>query len=59
MHGAYDDVIPVMAAHATRALLEPSDARYSYHEYPLGHGIHPDGLREIQGWLQARLDEPA
>jgi phospholipase/carboxylesterase len=58
MHGAYDDVIPVAAAHSTRALLEPSDARYSYHEYPVGHGIHPDGLREIRGWLRARLDEP-
>jgi phospholipase/carboxylesterase len=58
MHGAYDDVIPVAAAHSTRALLEPSDASYSYHEYPVGHGIHPGGLREIESWLRARLDEP-
>jgi phospholipase/carboxylesterase len=59
MHGSYDEVIPVAAAHATRAALEPSDARYAYHEYPVGHGIHPDGLGEIAGWVRERLDEPA
>jgi phospholipase/carboxylesterase len=58
MHGTYDDVIPVAAAHMTRDLLGQTGARHEYHEYPIGHGIHPEGLRVIQGWLTARLDEP-
>jgi len=57
MHGSYDDVIPVAAAHMTRDLLQDSGARYSYHEYPIGHGIHPDGVRLIQSWLSERLTE--
>lgn len=58
MHGTYDEVIPVAAAHMTRDLLGQTGARYEYHEYPVGHGIHPDGLGVIQSWLAARLDEP-
>jgi phospholipase/carboxylesterase len=58
MHGTYDDVIPVAAAHMTRDVLQQTDARYEYHEYPIAHGIHPDALGVIQAWLSARLDEP-
>jgi len=58
LHGTYDDVIPVRAAHLTRDALAPVVRQYRYHEYPVGHTIHPDGLREIHGWLAARLDEP-
>lgn len=58
MHGTYDDIIPVAAAHMTRDMLRESGARYEYHEYPIGHGIHPDGLRLIQTWLAERLAEP-
>lgn len=58
LHGSYDDVIPVSAAHVTRDLLQGTSAHYEYHEYPIGHGIHPEGLRQIQHWLAARLDEP-
>lgn len=58
MHGSYDDVIPVRAAHLTRDALQGSSARHEYHEYPIGHGIHPEGLQLIQRWLAARLDEP-
>ncbi|PDW00482.1 alpha/beta hydrolase [Candidatus Chloroploca asiatica] len=57
MHGTYDDVIPVTAAHHTRALLEPLPVRHTYQEYPVGHGIHPDGVRLMQQWLGERLAE--
>lgn len=57
MHGTYDDVIPVAAAHMTRDLLAGLPVRHSYHEYPVGHGIHPDGLLAIQAWLAERLAE--
>ncbi|NTU83723.1 MAG: phospholipase [Chloroflexales bacterium] len=58
-HGTYDDVIPVAAAHMTRDLMAQLPVRHTYHEHPIGHGIHPDGLRAIQTWLAERLDEAA
>lgn len=57
IHGTYDEVIPVRAAHYTRDLLQGTRARFEYHEYAVGHTIHPDGLRTVQNWLSARLDE--
>ena len=56
LHGTYDEVIPVDAAHQTRALLAPLPLRHTYHEYSIGHGIHPDGLQAMQTWLTERLD---
>ena len=58
MHGTYDEIIPLAAAHRTQEVLKDMPVRHSYHEYPVGHTIHPDGLRQIQSWLTARLDEP-
>ena len=40
-----------------RDALQPHLSRYRYQEYPVGHTIHPDGLRTIPGWLTERLDE--
>ncbi len=57
MHGTYDDVIPVSAAHTTRSMLADLPVRHSYHEYPVGHGIHPEGLQVLQRWLEERLAE--
>jgi phospholipase/carboxylesterase len=56
LHGTYDEVIPVQAAHITRDLLAGLPVSHTYHEHPVGHGIHPDGLEAIQTWLAERLD---
>jgi phospholipase/carboxylesterase len=58
LHGSLDTMIPISLALWTRDLLQATRARYEFHEYPVGHGIHPDGLRVIQEWLRAQLDEP-
>ncbi|MFV9503874.1 MAG: alpha/beta hydrolase [Oscillochloridaceae bacterium umkhey_bin13] len=55
MHGTSDEVIPVTAAHQTRDFLQTTDANHQYHEYPIGHGIHPQGLTLIQTWVGERL----
>lgn len=55
-HGTHDEVIPVMAAHRTAELLAATPARHAYHEYPIGHSIHLDGLRAMQEWLKGLLD---
>ncbi|PDW03797.1 alpha/beta hydrolase [Candidatus Viridilinea mediisalina] len=54
MHGTYDDVIPVSAAHMTRDALEKLPVQHVYHEYPIGHGIHPEGVRVLQAWMAER-----
>jgi phospholipase/carboxylesterase len=58
MHGTYDDVIPVAAAHMTNEALSRMPVRHAYYEHPVGHGIHPDALGLIQSWLAERLEEP-
>ncbi len=55
LHGTHDDVIPISAAHATRAILAPELTNYTYHEDPAGHGIHPDGLHRVQQWITDAL----
>lgn len=55
MHGTSDEVIPVTAAHQTRDFLQTTDASHQYYEYPIGHGIHPEGLAVIQAWMVDRL----
>ncbi len=55
MHGTHDDVIPVQGGRAIRDFLENTPAHLAYHEYPIGHGIHPQALPVIQQWLGKRL----
>ncbi|NJN16560.1 MAG: phospholipase [Oscillochloris sp.] len=57
LHGTDDEVIPVEAGRRSAAILQPGPANYHYREYPIGHGIHPDGLRDMATWLRERLDE--
>lgn len=54
MHGTFDDVIPVSAAHMTREALAKLPVNHVYHEYPIGHGIHPEGVRVLQEWMGKR-----
>lgn len=54
-HGIYDDVIPVNAARATRALLENENLEVAYHEYPAAHGVSPENFRDMKLWLEEAL----
>ncbi|WP_322488622.1 phospholipase [Chloroflexus sp.] len=56
LHGSYDDVIPVQQARATRDLLAQHAPRHRYHEDPVGHSLHPNGLNLMQRWLAEQLD---
>jgi phospholipase/carboxylesterase len=55
MHGSLDDLIPVSGSRALRDYLTPLPVRLTYHEYPIGHSIHPDALDVIQGWFRERV----
>jgi phospholipase/carboxylesterase len=55
LHGTFDDVIPIKAAHQSHAVLAPLVSNYTYHEDPAGHTIHPNGMARIQQWLHEQL----
>ncbi|MGQ9612787.1 alpha/beta hydrolase [Chloroflexus sp.] len=58
LHGTYDEVIPVEQARATRDVLAQYAPRHRYHEDPVGHSLHPNGLSLMQHWLAEQLDAP-
>jgi phospholipase/carboxylesterase len=55
-HGIYDEVIPVLAGRLTRDALSRMPVDLTYREYPIGHQISNDELRDLSAWLTAVLD---
>jgi phospholipase/carboxylesterase len=55
-HGTEDRVLPIEHGRATRELLSRYPIELEYREYPMGHGIGPESLRDASAWLGARLD---
>lgn len=51
-HGNQDDVIPVQAARMTTDFLEKLQVKHRYQEYPAGHGINQDNLRDLLEWFK-------
>jgi phospholipase/carboxylesterase len=58
-HGRGDAVVPVGCGHEARERLPPLGVRLDYREYDIGHEIDDRSLRDLAGWLSARLDEVA
>ena len=58
-HGRADPVVPVAFGHEARDLLGDLGLRIDYREYPIGHEISEDSLRDLSGWLTRRIDEAA
>jgi phospholipase/carboxylesterase len=56
-HGTYDDLLPVDLGRQAQAYLQTLPLRLTYAEYPVGHGIHPQGVLQIQEWLNERLQQ--
>jgi len=52
-HGNEDEVIPVRAARMTTEFLEKIKLKHRYQEYPAGHGINPDNLKDLIDWFQS------
>lgn len=59
MHGTQDDIIPIEGGRGVKAYLETTPVRLTYHEYTIGHSIHPDGLQVIAQWLSTQIDRRA
>lgn len=54
-HGTHDDVVPMnMGEAAYKSALQNGFAA-SWQTYPMQHNVHPDQIKDISAWLQARL----
>jgi phospholipase/carboxylesterase len=50
-HGLYDPVLPVESGREIRAQLAALPVALTYREYPMGHEVSLDSLRDVARWL--------
>jgi len=51
-HGLYDDVIPVEEARQSVAECREAGLHIDYKEYPQGHYLSEDNIRDLAVWLE-------
>jgi phospholipase/carboxylesterase len=51
-HGVQDPMIPITRAITSREALRALNYTVEWHEYPMGHGVCQDEIRDIGAWLQ-------
>lgn len=57
-HGTEDEMISVERARESRDVLLPFDVGLTYREYPMGHEIRPETLRDLLEWLESKVVSP-
>ena len=55
-HGIYDPMLPVESGREAREKLEALGVALTYREYPMGHEVSMESLRDVTAWLSATLD---
>jgi phospholipase/carboxylesterase len=50
-HGTMDPLVAITNAVSARKYLADLAYQVSWHEYPMGHAVCPDEIRDISGWL--------
>jgi phospholipase/carboxylesterase len=55
VHGAMDDVIPVLVAHRARRVLESAGVDVDYDEYPMGHEVSPESLARVGEFIHSKF----
>jgi len=55
-YGTYDEVLPVEHGRSIRRSLEALSADLTYREYPMGHGVSMESLKDASTWLTSSLD---
>lgn len=55
-HGIHDPVLPVENARAAREYLETLPVELTYREYPMGHEVSMESLRDVTAWLTRTLE---
>jgi phospholipase/carboxylesterase len=56
-HGSEDTMIPLSMAMRSRQTLEQSGYEPQWHEYPMGHSVCLEELRDIAQWLRGILSQ--
>lgn len=56
-HGIYDPVLPIDGGRDCREKLEALPVVLTYREYPMGHEVSLESLRDVAAWLKTTLDE--
>jgi phospholipase/carboxylesterase len=54
-HGSVDQVIPVEWANKAPKFLDQLNIKYSYREFPIGHGVSPKNFYEFSKWIEERM----
>ena len=54
-HGLHDPVVPELLGRRAKGLLEDKGYAPGYRTYPMEHGVCPDQITDISGWLQKAL----
>ena len=55
MHGTMDPVIPIQAGRGVQDFMRDLGVDYQYYEFPIGHGISPDGMSHIRRWVDQQM----
>jgi phospholipase/carboxylesterase len=58
IHGSEDPMIGIDRAYASRDALLELGVPTTFREYPMGHEIRPEALREMLGWLEEKVFSP-
>ncbi len=54
-HGTQDQVIPVAWGRSVKDFMKERLVEYCYYEYPIGHGISPEGFQQVKWWVDENL----
>jgi phospholipase/carboxylesterase len=55
MHGSYDDVVPMSLGRAAHDFLAARGVPVSWRQYPMGHEVLSEQIRDIGIWLTEQL----
>ncbi|MCF5169423.1 alpha/beta hydrolase [Pseudomonas canadensis] len=55
LHGQYDDVVQNAMGRSAYEHLKSRGVTVTWQEYPMGHEVLPEEIRDIRMWLTARL----
>ena len=55
LHGQYDDVVQNAMGRSAYEHLKSRGVTVAWQEYPMGHEVLPEEIRDIGAWLTARL----
>jgi phospholipase/carboxylesterase len=58
-HGLYDPVLPISEGRAVREKLAQLAVELTYREYPMGHEVSLESLKDVSAWLSRKLDSTA